>query len=419
MGIKKSYLIIVLFVVLIIFLAFFVRRYIKTQQSDLKEAFEAKEQNENSLNEIDEIEKVEENKKEEPLTLEEQLWKRRIDAAMALSPCPNITKPEYPASYYQGPLTDTHLHLPALADWPPEEDSKPINQAPEGRFGGPEAILGWNIKISEIACTIQQEGTRKNFAFFPIYEDMPEQLLEVVNKTMSLYPNQFTPFIMSSGNDDEPDGFPTVDSKTLEGMLSPYPSLFKGYGEIGLYEREKGSPELPPDSRRLLEIYPIIRENKLAVYFHLEEGHKDNFEKVLKANPDINFIWHGDQLSKDEIENILSNNPNAYFGVDAFWGNDQDLFLLFVGGKTKKPYLNELNAEFDKILSYAVSDWKSIIERHPDQFLWGIDRGDAVWNYDIEVGQAQVKLARAFIGKLKPDVQEKIAYKNAEKLLSA
>lgn len=30
----------------------------------------------------------------------------------------------------------------------------------------------------------------------------------------------------------------------------------------------------------------------------------------------------------------------------------------------------------------------------------------------------QVKVARDFIGKLKPEVQEKFAYKNAEKLIS-
>lgn len=49
--------------------------------------------------------------------------------------------------------------------------------------------------------------------------------------------------------------------------------------------------------------------------------------------------------------------------------------------------------------------------------LWGTDRGDAVWNYDIEVGQMQVKIARAFIGRLDPTVQEKFAYKNAQRLL--
>lgn len=354
---------------------------------------------------------------EESVSPEEQVWRRRIEAAMESTPCPDIPPSEFTATYYQGPLTDTHLHIPDIPDWSPEEDDLLQDQAPEGRFGGPQALLGWNVKMSEIACTIKQEGTHKNFAFFPAYEE-EISLLEIWNRTMHTYPNQFTPFIMSAGDDDEPNGFSTVDAQTLREMLAAYPKLFQGYGEIGLYARENGgAPELPPDAKRLQDIYPIIREHNLVIYFHLGEGHKDNFEKVLQQYPDITFIWHGDQLSVDEIDDILENYPNAYYGVDAFWGHDQDTFHLFVG-ESKEAYLNKMAAEFDRVLNYAVADWKSVIERHPDQMIWGIDRGDAVWNYDLDVGQMQVKLARAFIGKLKPEVQEKFAYKNAQQLIN-
>ena len=350
----------------------------------------------------------------EDLSPEEQAWRGRIEAALEPAPCLPVPAPDYPASSYQGPLIDTHLHIPSIPDWDPEEE---VTETPEGRFGGPQALLGWNVKMSEIACTIKNEGTRKNFAFFPVYEgEISARQLEIWKRTMEEYPEQFTPFIMSSGNDDQPDGFPTVGAATLREMLAVYPNLFRGYGEIGLYERENGgSPALPPDSQRLLEIYPLVRENNLVVYFHLGEGDRDNFETVLRQNPDINFIWHGDQLSTDEIESVLSNHPNAYYGIDAFWGHDRELFLLFVGD-SKEEYLKKLNAKFTTVLNYAVQDWKDVVERHPDQVLWGIDRGDAVWNYDLEVGQAQVMLARAFIGQLDSSVREKIAYKTAEKL---
>ncbi len=354
----------------------------------------------------------------EELSFEEQVWRRRIEAAMAPVPCPDVPKPDYPASYYQGPLIDTHLHIPALPDWSPEEDSLPTDQGPEGRFGGPQALLGWNVKMGGIACTLKREGTRKNFAFFPVYQEMPEQLLEVADRTLQQHPALFTPFIMSSGNDNEPGGFPTVDAAALRSMLAVHPGLFRGYGEIGLYAREGGSDELPPDSPRLQEIYPILRQQKLAAYFHLGEGHKGSFKEVLRQYPAISFIWHGDQLSVEEVEEILDAHPNAYYGIDAFWGGDRDLFLMFVG-KSKEAYLQALDERFDRVLRRAVRDWKDAIERHPDQFLWGIDRGDAVWNYDRDVGQMQVNLARAFIGQLDPAVQEKFAYKNAERVVTA
>lgn len=356
---------------------------------------------------------------EEELSFEEQAWKERIEKAMEPSDCQEISKPEYPASYYQGPLIDTHLHIPAIPDWSPEDEEEAANvEAPEGRFGGPQALLGWNVRMSEIACTIMREGTHKNFAFFPVYEEIPLQLLEIWNRTMNQYPEQFTPFLMSSGNDDEPDGFPTVDAEALKEMLAVYPGLFDGYGEIGLYERENGgSPELPPDSKRLLEIYPLIRENNLAVYFHLGDGHKDNFEKILKQNPDITFIWHGDQLSVEEVKDVLRKHPNVYYGIDEFFGGEREIFEMYVG-KSKEEYLETVGEKFNKVVQQAAVHWKSLIEQYPDQVLWGTDRGDAVWNYDLDVGQMQVKIARAFIGKLDPAVQEKFAYQNAEKLIS-
>ncbi len=347
----------------------------------------------------------------------EPIWQDRLDAVLAPSSCPPVTKVEYPDSYYQGPLIDTHLHIPDLPDWPADEE--PSADELEGRFGGPGAFLGRNVKMSEIACTLKHEGTHKNFAFFPVYEEMPEpeQMLYIWKKTMEIYPEQFTPFIMSSGDDDEPNGFPTVDAATLREMLAVHPGLFQGYGEIGLYERENnGAPELPPDAKRLQDIYPIIREHNLVVYFHLGDGHTDNFEKVLKANPDITFIWHGDQLSVDEVADVLNNHPNVYYGIDEFFGGEREIFELYVG-KSKEEYLETANQKFNKIVQQAVADFKSLIEEYPHQVLWGTDRGDAVWNYDQDVGHMQVKIARAFIGRLNPAVQEKFAYRNAELVL--
>ena len=355
----------------------------------------------------------------EELSPEEQLWSDRIEKAMAATSCPDAAQPTFPDSYYLGPLVDTHLHIPSIPDWSAEEDVEMQGRVPEGRFGGPQALLGWNVRMSDIACTLTSEGTRNNFAFFPAYEGkiFPYQL-EMWNRTMAQYPELFTPFIMSSGDDSNPQGFPTVDAATLREMLSLYPGLFEGYGEIGLYARENGgSPELPPDSLMLQEIYPLVRENNLVVYFHLGDGHKDTFEKVLEQYPDITFIWHGDQLSVEEVKDVLRKHPNANYGVDEFFGGEREIFELYVG-KSKEEYLASANKNFDKIINQDINHWESLIEQYPDQVTWGTDRGDAVWNYDSDVGQMQVKIARAFIGKLDKDVQEKFAYKNAERLVS-
>jgi hypothetical protein len=288
--------------------------------------------------------------------------------------------------------------------------------------------MGDNITISDIACTIRQEHTKKVFAFFPVFpDDHTREFLDLAVGAMKQHPDVFVPFIMSPDRDNDPDGSPTVGTDTLQAMLSVYPDLFRGYGEIGLYARgdhggPTGSAALPPDSPRLRAIYPVVRKHSLVVYFHLGEGQQDSFERVLRENPDINFIWHGDQLISYEngrqnlqyIEEIISRHPNVFYTVDELYGDDWLIKPEF----TQEDFLEHL-ANYEVLLQEDLDTWQGIIERHPDQFMWGTDRSPQVlWSHDPAVGQALTGYGRAFIARLDPAVQEKFAYKNAERLLS-
>ncbi len=348
--------------------------------------------------------------KEEPLSFEEKVWKKRIDVAMMPTFCPPVEKQTYPENYYQGPLIDTHLHLPALPDSMPEEgeeDEENYNyeENEEGAFGGPQAILGINVKMSEIACALKNEGTMKNFAFFPIYPEMYQQALEIANKTMAQYPDFFTPFIMPPTEDT-----PTVEAPVLRKMLAVYPSLFEGYGEVGSSPTEEKNP--PVDDPLYLDNYKVAREYKLAVYYHPGWNQVKNWERVLKQHPDINFIVHAEELEED-ISYLMSKYPNIYYTANSDFNPH---FRLYVG-KSKEEFLKAVEKDFDKLIAHDLQRWKTLIEKHPDRFMWGTDRGDAVWNYDVDVGLFLVKYARAFTGKLDSSVQEKFAYKNAEKLI--
>ncbi len=365
-------------------------------------------------------------KENDPLLKEEQLekdlgegWNRRIEAALDPIGCITPENRRFGELYYSGDLIDTHYHIADIPDSDPNSEEDYSDEE--------DPLLGVNTKITDIICTMEAENTKKVFAFFPVYKEASEPMVEVVKRTMERYPDKFVPFIMPPDNDDSPKGFPTVDAQTLRNMLNIEPNLFKGYGEIGLYARgdhggPKGSPALPPDSQRLKDIYPVVRENNLLVYVHLGEGQQESFERALEQNPDINFIWHGDQLipynngiqNLKNIDEILSNHPNAYYGVDELYG---DTWLL--NSETKKEdFLKHFN-NYQSLLKEDVATWKALIENHPDQVLWGTDRGwSSPWSMDEDVGITLTNYARAFIAKLDPAVQEKFAYKNAEKLSS-
>lgn len=337
-------------------------------------------------------------------------------AALVSKDCGLKEKRELYPNSYQGDLIDTHIHVPPI---------------PDGPFGGDKderPSMGANVAMADYVCMMENENTKMVFAFFPIMEPIIRESAFIVKKTMEKYPERFVPFIMPPERDDQLDGFPTVAAPDLKKMLAIYPKLFRGYGEIGLYERgdhggPKGAPELPPDSERLKKIYPVVRENNLLVYFHLGRGQKESFEKILADNSDINFIFHGDQLIPYEeegrqnlkhIDDILSRHPNAYYGVDELYG---DVWIL-QPDVSKEKFLAHFS-DYESLLQKDLGTWKNFIERHPDQVLWGTDRGvNTPWSLDPEVGLALTRYARAFIGRLSPDVREKYAYKNAEKLLS-
>ena len=118
------------------------------------------------------------------------------------------------------------------------------------------------------------------------------------------------------------------------------------------------------------------------------------------------------------FDSDLDKYPNAYYSVDIdIFGQDSSGRPMFAAFSDKQSFSLEFKTGWEDTLNKKVAFWKSKIEKHPDQFLWGTDRGDAAWNYDSDIGALLEEYSRAFIGQLDPAVQEKYAYKNAEKLL--
>jgi predicted TIM-barrel fold metal-dependent hydrolase len=337
-------------------------------------------------------------------------WEARIEAALKSFDCPDFSKPQWDSSQYQGPLIDTHFHISTIPDANPDG---PEDWKEEKFYTSP----GVNMAMSDYICTLKNDGTSgKVFAFFPVYPNIEWQSLKLVKRTMERYPDTFVPFI------NAPDGdLGSVDGPTLKRMLGAYPGLFKGFGEQGLYAA--AAPELPPDSKRMLGTYPVVRENNLVIYFHLGVGQEDSWEKILKANRDITFIWHGDNLAINPqvgrsslkiIEGILSRNPNVYYGVDELYG---DIVLINTESNAKKA-VSYIKENKESLLKKDLATWKGFIEDHPDQVIWGTDRGSYLYSLDIELGRAMSDYTRAFIAGLDPSVREKFAYKNAERLIS-
>ncbi|MDO8511170.1 MAG: amidohydrolase family protein, partial [Nanoarchaeota archaeon] len=350
--------------------------------------------------------------KEEELSVEERHWKRVFAKAFETVDCPEPRDPSsLPTGYYKGQMIDTHVHIFNLPGGEPGHSDE--------YYSGTN--LGIAKSMEEWVCMLRVEGST-TWGFFPVAEPVIQESIDVVKITLEKYPNLFVPFITTAA----PDGNATVVAAELEKMLQIEPGLFKGYGEIGLYSHGDVA-DLPPDSLRLTEIYPVVREHNLVVYYHPGFGHKDALEKAASANRDITFIFHGGNLynilknqagiSHDEkiladIEEILNNNPNVYYGVDELYRGD----WLLEPGNSKA--VLERFSDYDSLLELDLSLWKGFIERHPDQVLWGTDRGvSASWDKEPDVALTLNNYTRVFIDRLDPLVQEKFAYRNAERII--
>ncbi len=342
-------------------------------------------------------------------------WEQRIADALRPADCKIALKEKLDAGVYQGPLFDTHFHIPSIPDAAPFGNKDYLEEKLW-------ASTGVNITIPEFACMLKNDGTSgKVFAFFSIYPNIDWQALKVAKLTMEKFPDTFVSFISPPDDDGSPTGSSSVDAETLDKMLNTYPGLFKGYGEIGLMHKPDGAPALPPDSDKMNEIYKIIRKHNLLVYFHLGKNQQENLKRAAAANPDIKFIFHGDQLidcatctrDMSVIEDILKTSPNVYYGIDELYG---DTFLQDPNNGSKEKLLAHFK-DYEPLLQKDVKRFKKFIESYPDQVLWGTDRGVVLWSNDVEVGLAFSNYTRAFIALLDPAVQEKFAYKNAEKLI--
>lgn len=148
-------------------------------------------------------------------------------------------------------------------------------------------------------------------------------------------------------------------------------------------------------------------------------GHRWALKRVLKKYPNINFVIHGEEIETKNgtldfgsVGDLLEDYPNLYFTVNQLYGNQ---FLLRPKG-TKEEFFQDLQ-DYEPLLEIDKENWKEAIEAHPDQFMWGTDRGDAVWTYHKDVGKKLTDYGRTFIAELDPAVQKKFAYKNAQKLI--
>lgn len=304
------------------------------------------------------------------------------------------------APYYNGLMFDGHFHMPQLRKITGEHASAPV--------------LDQDVSKRDVACLFHADRVTGAFAFYGIPSDLKDMGVNAARDIEQKYPGTLKHFL-------ELVTFPgaSVVPSNIDGVFNANPGLFKGYGELSLYLSHYSG--ISPNDPVMRELYAIAEKHHLPVMIHPLEGQQLAVEQALNDFPNVKFLFHSIEhlpWANTFFDVDLDKYPNAYYSVDIdLFGQDATGRPFMDSARDKQDFITQFTQRWQNTLDQKVTFWKSKIERHPNQFLWGTDRGVSVWNYDPEVGSLLEEYSRAFIGRLDPAVQEKYAYKNAESLL--
>ena len=263
-----------------------------------------------------------------------------------------------------------------------------------------DPVLGKDVTLEEILCFFNKEEVKGAIGFYALDPTSLGDTLEVARNIKEESLGSIALFLMPI----------TLDAEKLDSLHQSNAGLFKGYGELGFYD--VWLKPLTPSDPKLFNIYKVAKKHGLIVMMHPDAGQKSNIETALQNNPGVNFLLHGFQ-AEDYITDLMDRYPNVYFSIDS--AVLYPMMGLFMSGP-KEVFISRFEQEFDSMLSQNISKWKGTIERYPNRFMWGTDRG-VKWHYNEEISILFEEFARAFIARLDLSVQENYAYKNAEGLL--
>ena len=308
--------------------------------------------------------------------------------------CTRTFTPQFNAgSYYQGPLFDSHFHIP------PDHG---------GNFNKFKVTLQKDITLEDIVCEFEKEKVTGAIAFYA-----PDAWLMATTKSDDEIINQWIEQAkeIKKGLPGWIHMFYDPISENTNEANKVYNSVpgIEGFGELVYLQGESPRSGSKVNDDISLAVEKVANSNKLAVTVHPEEKDKADLEDALKKNPNTIFMTHG-WGHDNYIMELMNKYPNFYFTLDSTTLSYGD--AIYIQGPEDK-YVAALKQNFATNIDQAVKQWGTQIQRHPDRFLWGTDKCFS-FHYSEEISKIYEEYARAFIARLDPENQEMFAYKNAQ-----
>jgi predicted TIM-barrel fold metal-dependent hydrolase len=198
-------------------------------------------------------------------------------------------------------------------------------------------------------------------------------------------------------------GLPLANPTSPSAATDLEATLGKGarvVGEVHIRQLSRKIDRDPSDGpfARVLE---VIAKKGVPIVIHdeLDDRSAAALETALGLNRKATIILaHAGSAPPSRIEALLTKNGNLLIDLSGMHFQ-------------RTPALATETGPLD-------GQWKTLIEKMPDRFLMGID----VWAprlFEAKMLDRLMSWTRRILGELKPDVAERVAYRNAAKLFHA
>ncbi len=143
-------------------------------------------------------------------------------------------------------------------------------------------------------------------------------------------------------------------------------------------------------------------------------------EPAIRKYPDAIFLFHN-LPTFNLVAQLMSKYPNVYFSMDfgVFYQGGTGFNPLFptdASANNAESFLARVNQiGSDRLVENGLKNLAPLLLQYPDRIMWGTDLSYS-WHFEEPVTDVVISLSRQLIGRLPADIQEKYAYKNAQRV---
>jgi predicted TIM-barrel fold metal-dependent hydrolase len=182
--------------------------------------------------------------------------------------------------------------------------------------------------------------------------------------------------------------------------------LLVGIGEVHVNNWSSniiGSPRYryPADSPLLQRLAELAGRHRVPLSLHMdaEASSVAEMERLLRAHPDAALLWAhtGHFAEPDLLRRLLAEHPNLYCELS---------YRVSIAGSRNGIPVDQGGRLRDS--------WRQLIEEFPDRFVIGTDLS---WPSPSQY-EAHIAFWRRILEQLSPETAEKVAFRNAERILN-